>query len=263
MFLVLLAGASLFLRSLYNLTQADRGFDAESVVTMSFGLGVDEYPSAGKMMNFAQQLSTALAQSPALRAVGFSTSLPLSGQARGNPIAVQGRAPIAGNVSNIARIQCVSPGFLEALKMRLLPGRTIASSDDSRARAMALVDEVFVRTFLDGTRNPIGKRIKIGDADSGGPWLTIAGVVAASRQFSLEASPEAHIFVPYFQLGDLAPFVGRGLYVAGRSSSPAETSRAMKSKIAALDPTLAVRGPNLLSESVDSAMAPCASEPRC
>jgi putative ABC transport system permease protein len=256
MSLVLLTGAGLFLRSLYNLTRADRGFDAESVVTMGVALGVDGYPSAGKMMNFAQQLSTGLSESPSLRAAGFSTGLPLSGAAWGNPIAVQGRPAMAGNMSNIARIQCVSPGFLQALKMRLLAGRTIAPSDDSRAPAIALVDQVFVRTLLDGARNPIGKRIKIGDADSGGPWLTIVGVVAASRQFSLEGSPEAQIFVPYFQLGDLAPIVGRGIYVVGRSSSPAETSRAMKAKISALDPSLAVRGPNLLSDSVDSAMAP-------
>ena len=256
MSLVLLAGAGLFLRSLYNLGQADRGFDAENVVTMGFALGVNEYPSAGKMIHFAQQLSTGLTESPPLRAAGFSTSLPLSGQAWGNPIAIQGRAPLAGNMSNIARIQCISPGFLEALKMRLLAGRTIAPSDDHRAPAVALVDEVFVRNFLDGARNPIGERIKIGDADSPGPWLTVVGVVAASRQFSLEASPEAHIFLPYFQLGNLAPVVGRGLYLAGRSSTPAEASRAMKSAIASLDSTLAVRGPNLLAESVDSAMAP-------
>jgi len=256
MSLVLLAGAGLFLRSLYNLGQADRGFDAESVVTMGFALGVNGYPSAGKMMNFAEQLRAGLSEFPSLRASGFSTSLPLSGQAWGNPIAVQGQAPMTGNKSNIARIQCISPGFQEALRMRLLVGRPIAPSDDSRAPAVALVDEIFVRTFLDGTRNPIGERIKIGEADSRGPWLSIVGVVAASRQFSLEASPEAHIFVPYFQLGDLAPIFGRGLYLAGRSSTPAEASRAMKSKIAALDPTLAVRGPNLLSESVDSAMAP-------
>ena len=256
MSLVLLAGAGLFLRSLYNLGQADRGFDAESVVTMGFALGVNEYATAGKMMNFAGQLKAGLSESPSLRAAGFSTSLPLSGQAWGNPIAVQGRVPLAGVKSNIARIQCVSPGFLEALKMRLLAGRLIAPSDDSRAPAVALVDQIFIRTFLDGSPNPLGERIKIGDADSGGPCLTIVGVVAASRQFSLEASPESHIFVPYFQLGDLAPIVGRGLYLAGRSSTPAEASRAMKSKIAALDPTLAVRGPNLLSDSVDSAMAP-------
>jgi len=256
MSLVLLAGAGLLLRSLYNLGQVDRGFDAESVVTMGFALGVNEYPSAVKMLNFAQQLSTGLAESPSLRAAGFSTSLPLSGQAWGNPIAVHGRARLAGSTSNIARIQCVSPGFLEAPKMRLLAGRTIAPSDDSHAPAVAIVDEVFVRHFLDGARNPIGERIKIGDTDSPGPWLTIAGMVAASRQFSLEGSPEAHIFVPYFQVGNLAPIVGRGLYLAGRSSTPAEASRAMKSKIASLDPTLAVRGPNLLSDSIDSAMAP-------
>jgi predicted permease len=246
----------LFLRSLHNLGQADRGFDAENVVTMGFALGVKEYPTAAKMMNFAGQLKAGLSESPVLRAVGFSTSLPLSGQAWGNPIAVFGRVPAPGGKSNIARIQCVSPGFLEALKMRLLAGRLIATSDRSTAPAVVVVDQLFARTFLDGAPNPLGERIKIGDADSGGPWLTIVGVVAASRQFSLEASPEPHIFVSYFQLGNLAPTVGRGLYLAARSSTTAEASRAMRAQIAAVDPTLAVRGPNLLSDSVDSAMAP-------
>ena len=256
MSLVLLVGAGLFLRSLHNLRQADRGFDAESVVTMSFVLNADAYPSAGPMMAFAQQVQRGLSESPTLAAAGFSTSLPLSGQGWGNPVAVEGHAPVAGSKSNIARIQCVSPGFLEALRMRVLVGRPIAVADDGRAPAVAVVDETFVDTFLGGAPDPLGLRIKIGDAGSPGPWLTVVGVLAASRQFSLEASPEAHVFLPYFQLGELAPVVGRGIYLAGRSSTPAEASRAMKSRVAALDPGIAVRGPDLLSERVDTALAP-------
>jgi putative ABC transport system permease protein len=256
MSLVLLAGAGLFLRSLHNLRQADRGFDADGVVTMSFALNAERYPSADAIASFARRFGDGLAASPSLGAAGFSTRLPLSGQGWGNPVAVEGRAPVAASQSNIARIQGVSPGFLETLRMRVVLGRTVTASDDARAPAVAVVDETFVRTFLGGAATPLGERIKIGDADSSAPWLTVVGVVAASRQFSLEASPEAHVFAPYFQLGSSTAIVGRGIYVAARGATPAETGRSMRSAITALDPLLAVRGPDLLAERVDTALAP-------
>lgn len=250
--LVLLVGASLFLRSLSHLNHADRGYDAAKVVTFGFGLGTSEYESQVKLMSFATQLAAGLSDTAGVQA-GFSTALPLSGQGWGNPIAVFGHTPLAGR---IARIQCVSPGYMEALRMRLRAGRVISRTDDDRAPAVVVVDEVFARTFLSHATNPIGERIKIGDADSRNPWATVVGVVSASSQFSLVDAPEAHIFVPYLQLGSLAPIVGRGIYLVGRADSAATAAQTLKSAVLAVNPTVALRGPNLLSESVDTAMAP-------
>ena len=50
--------------------------------------------------------------------------------------------------------------------------------------------------------------------------------------------------------------VGRGLYLAGRSSTPLTAIRVMKTQIVSLDPTIAVREPHFLAESVDSALSP-------
>jgi len=256
MALVLLAGAGLFIRSLHNLGQVDLGFDSQGVATTNLVLGVNEYRTRERMLAFARQLDEGLASSPGLSAAGFSTSLPLSGQGWGNPISMEGVAQPPNGSSNIARIQCVSPHYLEALKMPLRAGRYPSPTDDERALPVALVDEIFVRQYLNSGQSPIGRRVKIGQADSSQPWRTIVGVVAASRQFALEDAPEAHLFVPYLQLGDLAPIVGRGLYLAARSSQPATAIGIMKGQINSIDPALAVRESHLLAESVDSALSP-------
>lgn len=62
--------------------------------------------------------------------------------------------------------------------------------------------------------------------------------------------------MPYLRQGSLAPIVGRGIYLVERADSASMAAQTLKSAVAALNPTLALRGPNLLSESVDTAMAP-------
>jgi hypothetical protein len=121
---------------------------------------------------------------------------------------------------------------------------------------VAVVDELFARQFLFDVGSPIGKRIKIGAANSPDPWRTIVGVVGSSRQFSLDGPPEPHLYVSYFQLGDLAPVVGRGLYLAARGPSPSGILTSLKGLVAELNPSLAVRDTGYLSDYVDSALAP-------
>lgn len=157
---------------------------------------------------------------------------------------------------NVARIQCVSAGYLQTVKTPLRLGRFLSKDDQVRSAPVAIVDESFVRQFLADLGSPIGKRIKIGDADSREPWRTIVGVVRSSRQFSLDGPPEPHLYISYFQLGDLAPMVGRGLYLAARGSNPPSLLSTLKRQVAELNPTLAVRDTGYLSDFVESALAP-------
>ncbi len=254
---VLLAGAGLFVRSLNRLEATDKGYSAEGVATLSLALQESEYKTSEQMMAFAEQLSERLESLPGNGAGGFSTSLPLTGQGWGNPVAIAGKPVEAGSKPIFARIQCVSAGYLPALKTPVRLGRTLSKDDHVRSARVAVVDELFVRQYLGDLGSPIGKQIKIGDADSRSePWRTIVGVVASSRQFSLEGPPEPHVYISYFQLGDLAPIVGRGLYLAARGSNPSSTLAAMKREVAELDPAMATRDARYLSDYVDSALSP-------
>ena len=64
------------------------------------------------------------------------------------------------------------------------------------------------------------------------------------------------MYVSYFQLGDLAPVVGRGLYLAARGSNPSSILTTLKRQAAELNPALAIRDTGYLSDYVDSALAP-------
>ena len=253
---VLLAGAGLFIRSLDKLGAADKGFDAGGVVTLGLALADTQYQTSQSILAFAAQLADRLDSLPGNATAGFTTALPLSDQSWGNPIAIAEKPATDGARPNMARIQCVSSGYLPAVKTPLRTGRLFSRNDNARSVPVAIVDESFVRRFLPGLGNPIGKRIKIGDADSREPWRTIVGVVASSRQYSLDGSPEPHLYVSYLQLGDLAPIVGRGLYLAARSSLPPDTLTALKAQLADLNPAIAIRHTGYLSDYVDSALAP-------
>lgn len=253
---VLLAGAGLVLRSFVNLSHVALGFKEDGVVTMGFALMDTPYPTADKMFTFARQLDQRLAQAPGLVAAGFSTSLPLSGQNWGNPVTIEGKPASPGGRPDTAIFQCISPRFLQALGAPLKSGRYLTSADDSRAPLVAMVDRSFVRSYLNGG-HPVGKQIKIGDPSSNDRWRTIVGVVAESRQLTIDGDPEPHVFLPYFQTGDLVKLVGRGVYVAAHTSDGTSGAiQIVKSQISELDPNLPVRDIQLLRERVDAALSP-------
>ncbi|MEJ7608868.1 MAG: ABC transporter permease, partial [Bryobacteraceae bacterium] len=85
---VLLAGAGLFVRSLDKLGATDKGFSAEGVVTLGIALQEADYKTSETLMAIAGQLAERLDALPGDGAGGFTTALPLSGQAWGNPIAI-------------------------------------------------------------------------------------------------------------------------------------------------------------------------------
>ncbi|HLJ48898.1 MAG TPA: ABC transporter permease [Bryobacteraceae bacterium] len=252
---ILLAGAGLFLRSLHNLSHVNLGFEPRDVLTANFVLAENSYPTSAKMFRFTRELDEYLASAPAVLAAGFSTTLPLSGQEWGNPIRVNGH-PFPPGRSDIATIQCVSPGFLPALQSPLKLGRQLTDRDNAHAPLVLLVDDTFVAAFLPSGESPIGKMVRIGDSESNDPWRTIVGVVGSYRQSSLDGPLQPQMFLPYAQLGErTATMVGRGLYLALRTSAPAAAAGMLKAKIASLDQALAVRDIRPLTSSVDAALS--------
>ena len=257
MAMLLLTGAGLILRSFYNLSRVDLGYNDDGVVTMGFALMDNDYPTASRILGFARQLDERLSAAPGLTAAGFTTSLPLTGQGWGNPFTIQEKPVAAGGRPDTGRFQCVSPRYFQAVGTPLKLGRHLTPLDDHRSPLVALVDESFVKSFLSDGRSPVGLHLKIGGSASREPWREIVGVVAATRQVTLEGAPEPQIYLPFAQMGELITMVGRGVSLAGRSGGDmASAVGVMKSTIAALDPNLPVREVQLLRDRVDVALAP-------
>ena len=81
--------------------------------------------------------------------------------------------------------------------MPLAAGRLLLDSDDERAPRAALVNETFVRTYLEGDGAAIGRRFRFvgrrGQAPANAPSITIVGVVRDVREDGLDAAVRPQI----------------------------------------------------------------------
>src|ERR1044071_8945077 len=80
----------------------------------------------------------------------------------------------------------------------LLSGRYFTEQDVETAPPVVIISESLARRFFPG-EDPVGKRLKAGDADTQGPWATIAGLVGDVKHSALDAAPRPQLYFPYTQ----------------------------------------------------------------
>lgn len=192
--LVLTLGALLFVRTLYNLTTLDVGFDEQSVV----GLDLSHSSLAGPGEQAAavrRTIREQLSALPDLQAVAEVEVMPLGGSGWNQNIWV-GPWPDKG-VSNFNR---VGPEYFSALQIPVVAGRGFTDTDTLHSPQVAVVNETFVRRFVkDGTA--VGRTIRVesppGVAE---PRPEIVGVVTDTRYQDLRDQIEPLVYVPSAQL---------------------------------------------------------------
>lgn len=93
--------------------------------------------------------------------------------------------------------------------------------------------------------SPIGQRIRIGDADSKNPWITIVGIVGDMPHDPYEREPRRTIYVPYQQAPGL--WMDIGVRTAG---DPLKIAPAVTAAIHAIDPEQPVTGMQTMEKSI-------------
>ena len=144
---------------------------------------------------------------------------------------VEGRPdPPPGTQGPHANRPHVSPGYFDAMGIRLVSGRLIDERDRQDTLPVAVVSDVAVRMYWSG-QSPIGRRLAIEWADGRPVWRQIVGVVQGTRHFGPEAPQKAEIYVPVAQ----APVPYMTLVVRTQGDPMALVS-AVRGQIAAIDP---------------------------
>jgi predicted permease len=185
---VLFIGAGLLVKSFRQLTAIQPGFDPHGVLTARVALPLDQYQSADQQRAFFQQLVERLQSLPGVASAGATTSIPLRGSMMISTIQIEGQPPSDFTVATVpqASINAVTPGYFSALRVPLIEGRLLGERDGANAPYSVVVNQAFVRRFLE-KEDPIGKRFDSGlFPGSGGPhtW-TIVGVIGDTKQRGL------------------------------------------------------------------------------
>jgi predicted permease len=195
--LVLLIGASLLARSYARITRANPGFDPRHVLSFRVTLPASRYNKPELVAGFFDQLDRQLSTLPGVEHVATNYQLPLSSVALAwEPIGVEGYVPtVSGANLIISSSAYVSPDYFRAMGIPLLEGRFFAPTDNRNAPEVVIVDDKLAARFWPN-ESALGKRIRQG---SDGPWRTIVGVVADTREYEVDAEPPITAFFPVEQ----------------------------------------------------------------
>ncbi len=245
--LVLLAGATLLLRSFRNLENQHLGMRTDNTLTVRVTLGEHNYPTAERMMAFFQQLERRLQFGPGVSLVAMSDSLPPEPNHSGgryDSILVSGKPPSNVGPGAIVRDRRVSPEYFRTLDIPILRGREFTEEELSSSDHFVVLSQQLAGRLFPG-EDPIGQRLNFdrGD-DPNAPWFTVVGVAANVKNGGLtgEGVPE------YYRLRrnrvedwDRRGVWGRTSVIVVRTSLPPEQmSRWIRSQVATLDSTLPV-----------------------
>ncbi|MGH9524647.1 MAG: ADOP family duplicated permease [Terriglobales bacterium] len=195
--LVLLAGAGLLLRSLWNLENAPLGMNPDGLLTMRLSLPATRYGPIPVQEQFLTRLDEQLRQIPGTAGAGLVTELPMSGWRMMHNTIVEGQPAVAPGQEPEVYTHEISRGFFSTIGARLLSGRDFAESDTSNSPLVAIVNETFAHRFFPG-RSAIGARARWARLDPPA-WITIVGEVNDIRYESPESPQEPTIYTPYTQ----------------------------------------------------------------
>jgi putative ABC transport system permease protein len=197
----LLCGAGLLLRSLLALEGVDSGSRTRDALTMIVGAGGpggDSNPAS--MWRKYQAYQREVEQVPGVRSVAWGGALPFGGMWYDQNFQIDGDPPRPPADRDGTGYQIVSPSYLPLLGVALLEGRGLSDGDTAESPQVCLVDEEFVRRFLNG-RQTIGTRISINAMVIPPRAITreIVGVVGQVKERPDEREPRPHVYVPLAQ----------------------------------------------------------------
>jgi putative ABC transport system permease protein len=238
---VLSAGAALLLASLRNLERVDPGFRPESVVAIPLWLSGGQYADAGAAVRLYTELAKSLAAAPEVDSVAVGFPVPLFGGGAFASYLVEGQPAPAPGLEPSMHLGCATPGYFRTLGIPLLSGRDLEEGDG----AVAVINAELSRRAFAG-RNPLGRRIRVGDDPSA--WHTVVGVVGDARREHLDQPPPPTAWLPISQL----PVPYQNVFVRTRTDTAGAVS-AVRRELARLDRDLGLGTPHEMREIVSGA----------
>jgi len=195
--LTLLAGASLLLRSLWNLEKTRLGMQTENVLTESVSLAQYRYPSPEKQLAFFAELEGRIKHLPGVMSVALSDSLPPYGHMRSTIFAgieVAGRPLFDEGTGGTVTWRAVTPDYFSALAIPIIQGRAFQESDLLPSENPIILNETLAQELLPNA-NPIGQQLRLFRIR--GPWRTVVGIAADVKNNGVAAQSDPEFYLPW------------------------------------------------------------------
>jgi putative ABC transport system permease protein len=226
--LVLLVGAGLMVQSFRRLASAPTGFDPDHLLTVRVPLMNYKY-SPPQSTDFYRSVLERVRNIPGVKSAGMANNLPFTGfhVSLVLPPPPNSLARPGSNIEAAGR--SVSPGYFQAMGMPLIEGRDFTDAENrGNARCVKIVNQAMARLYWPG-EHAVGQQLP-GVCAKGA--ATIVGVVADSKQDSVESQAKPELYEPYGQ----HPFASFLVTFAIRTTSdPLDVATAVRQAVQQVD----------------------------
>jgi predicted permease len=242
--LVLLTGAGLLLKTLWNLQRQPLGMKTDRTVTASVTLGRTAYRDPTRRVAFFETMEQQLRQIPGVEEVAIADSLPPSNSYLRTTIYgaidVEGRSQLTDGTGGPVAWRAVTPGYFTALRIPIRRGRAFLDADRDVNMSVVILSEMLAARMFPG-QDPLGRRIRPGRI---GAWSTVVGVAGNVKNGGLAQAAMPEFYVPRKHAEMPGGWNGRIGFSANAIVRTAGDSRAtaswVRSVISADDPTLPI-----------------------
>jgi len=248
--LTLALGAGLLIKTLYNLSQIQLGFNPSHVVLMKTPFA----PNASEREIWSsERRSLAQIQSiPGVESSAVVSVAPLHGQ--GN-VPVQRDGHPEDSIGG-TELRAISAGYFSTMQISVLRGRAFDEKDFNSPAAIAIINETLARDWWGG-QNPIGDRVVIGEYQGHQyfplpqPVVQVVGVVADTKGRLLARPAPDMVYVPASQ--GLVPNGSTDWVI--RTSAPAGIAAALRTAITDISPDQRIVDLQPMSQLIGTSVA--------
>jgi putative ABC transport system permease protein len=255
---MLVIGAGLLIRTVYNLTSVDAGFDRSRLVTFSMTLPMATSEPDTRAQGY-QRILDRLRAAPGVQGVTVMSGLPPSRSPNAISTRIENYTSSDGRpVEVIDYYQFVMGDYFETMGVPIVAGRGFERTDIASQGKVVVVNETLANRIWKG-QNPIGQRLRpnlsaaIGAGDN--PWHTVIGVARDVKQRGVEQSAGTELYVSLDQHG-ISPATMN--VVVRTTLPPAALSGTLERLVREVDPTV----PIVRFRDMDSVFAESIRRPR-
>jgi putative ABC transport system permease protein len=255
--LVLLIGAGLMIRTLWQLRDVRPGFDSSNVLTMSVAIPHGRFATPSGEINFFHDVLQRVKTLPGVEEAGAIDSLPLDGGGSHQPFSIEGRPVLPMADQPEVDVRLISTGYLRTMHVPVIRGRDFEESDAAGRPGVVLISDALAHRFFPN-EDPIGKHLTLtffADAPR-----EIVGIVGNVKTDQLsETRPVDTIYMAANQLG---PSTGEawdsfGLSLAVRTKSdPHAAANAVAGAIHEFGPDIPVSNVLSMDDLIAQSMSP-------
>src|SRR5688572_601980 len=228
---VLLVQVALLGRMAWTMRSAAFGLDPSQVLTFKLYVSPARFPDPDSVTRFYSALLDRIGALPGVVSAGAINRLPVADRDLNVRVRVDDAPPVSPDALPSLILASISSDYLRTMRVPVLRGRALESTDFSGGPPVALVSEDAARQLWP-RGNAIGSRATLTRPGEPDRTVQVVGVVANLRSADVFRRSMAQVFVPW----TLRPDRTMAVAIRSEAADPAALAPAVRAAAAALEP---------------------------